>query len=48
VIEADESDASLTRYCSEIGVILNIEKDHQEIEALLPLFQTFRSNANAL
>lgn len=43
VIEADESDGSLTRYEPEVGLFLNIEKDHQEIEALMPLFRTFRS-----
>jgi UDP-N-acetylmuramate--alanine ligase len=43
VIEADESDGSLTRYNPEVGLLLNIEKDHQEVEALLPLFRTFRS-----
>jgi UDP-N-acetylmuramate-alanine ligase len=42
VIEADESDGSLVRYHPEIAVLLNIEKDHQEIEALMPLFRTFR------
>lgn len=46
VIEADESDGSLTRYRPEAGMILNIEKDHQEIEALMPLFQTFRAQCN--
>jgi len=46
VIEADESDGSLTRYRPEIGVLLNIEKDHQEIEALMPLFQTFRDQCH--
>ena len=45
VIEADESDGSLTRYRPEVGVLLNIDKDHQEIEALMPLFQTFRSQS---
>src|SRR5690606_11489811 len=42
VIEADESDGSLARYRPEIALLLNIEKDHQEIEALMPLFATFR------
>ncbi len=41
VIEADESDGSVTRYHPEVGLVLNIEKDHKEIAALLPLFQTF-------
>ncbi len=47
VIEADESDGSLVRYRPEIALLLNIEKDHQEIEALMPLFATFRDNAKA-
>jgi len=42
VMEADESDGTLVRYHPRIGVILNIEKDHQEISELLPLFATFR------
>ncbi len=42
VIEADESDGSLVRYHPEVAVLLNIEKDHQEIDALMPLFRTFR------
>ncbi len=47
VIEADESDGSLVRYRPEIAVLLNIEKDHQEIDALMPLFATFRDNSKA-
>jgi UDP-N-acetylmuramate-alanine ligase len=45
VIEADESDGSLVRYHPEVAVLLNIEKDHQEIDALMPLFRTFRAQA---
>jgi len=45
VIEADESDGSLVRYHPEVAVLLNIEKDHQEIDALIPLFTTFRAQA---
>ncbi|HEX2613717.1 MAG TPA: Mur ligase family protein [Fibrobacteria bacterium] len=45
VIEADESDGSLVRYRPEIAVLLNIEKDHQEIDALMPLFATFRERS---
>jgi len=45
VIEADESDGSLTRYQPEVALLLNIEKDHQEIDALMPLFRTFRSRS---
>jgi len=41
-IEADESDGSLVKYAPEIGVILNVEKDHKEISELIPLFIRFR------
>src|SRR5215471_4581488 len=40
VIEADESDGSIVQYKSEIGLLLNIDKDHKEIETLLDIFQT--------
>lgn len=42
VMEADESDGTLVRYHPRIGMALNIEKDHKEVAALLPLFTTFR------
>lgn len=44
VIEADESDGSIVQYHPEIGLLLNIEKDHQEIEELLQIFARFRDN----
>jgi UDP-N-acetylmuramate--alanine ligase len=44
VIEADESDGSIVKYHPEIGLLLNIDKDHQEIEELLDIFTTFRTN----
>lgn len=44
VIEADESDGSIVQYHPEIGLLLNIEKDHQEIEELLEIFTAFRNN----
>ena len=46
VIEADESDGSLTRYRPEVGIVLNIDKDHQEINELMPLFETFRAQCH--
>jgi len=46
VIEADESDGSIVQYKPEIGLLLNIDKDHQEIDQLLDLFETFRKNTN--
>ena len=42
VMEADESDGSLIKYSPEVGVILNVEKDHKEIGELMPLFEQFR------
>ena len=44
VIEADESDGSIVHYHPEIGVLLNIDKDHQEISELMEIFSTFRSH----
>src|SRR5690606_2722682 len=38
IIEADESDGSVIQYTPEIGLLLNIDKDHQEIEELISLF----------
>src|SRR5262250_2676149 len=34
VIEADESDGSIVNYHPEVGVLLNIDKDHKEIDEL--------------
>lgn len=45
VIEADESDGSIVQYKPEIGLLLNIDKDHQEIDELLSLFGTFKKNS---
>jgi UDP-N-acetylmuramate--alanine ligase len=45
VIEADESDGSIVQYKPEIGLLLNIDKDHKEIEILLDIFQTFKENS---
>lgn len=44
VIEADESDGSIVHYKPEIGVLLNIDKDHKEIDALIDIFTTFKNN----
>lgn len=46
VIEADESDGSIVQYHPEIGVLLNVDKDHQDIEDLMELFKTFKSHSN--
>ena len=44
IIEADESDGSIIKYKPEIGLLLNIDKDHQEIDELMDIFTTFRKN----
>ncbi len=41
IIEADESDGTLTKYTPEVGVILNIEKDHKEFDELEKIFGSF-------
>lgn len=48
IIEADESDGSVVQYEPEIGLLLNIDKDHQEIDELLDLFSIFKSNTKGL
>lgn len=45
VIEADESDGSIVQYHPEIGLLLNVDKDHQEIGELMNIFTTFRNNS---
>lgn len=45
VIEADESDGSIVQYHPEIGLLLNIDKDHQEIDELMSIFGIFKSNS---
>ena len=44
IIEADESDGSIVQYQPEIGVLLNIDKDHQELDALQEIFTLFKNN----
>jgi UDP-N-acetylmuramate--alanine ligase len=45
VIEADESDGSIVQYKSEIGLLLNIDKDHKEIDVLMEVFTVFKNNS---
>ncbi len=45
IIEADESDGSIVQYHPEIGVLLNVEKDHKELDELVKMFEIFRSNS---
>lgn len=44
VIEADESDGSIVQYKPEVGVLLNIDKDHKEMDTLMEIFSEFRNN----
>ena len=44
VIEADESDGSIVQYVPEIGLLLNIDKDHKELDALMEIFAIFKKN----
>ncbi len=43
IIEADESDGTLVNYSPEIGVILNIDRDHKEFDELEKIFGKFAS-----
>jgi UDP-N-acetylmuramate--alanine ligase len=45
VIEADESDGSIVQYHSEVGLLLNVDKDHKEIDVLMDVFAKFRDNS---
>ena len=45
IIEADESDGSIVQYHPEIGLLLNIDKDHQEMDELMNLFSTFKQHS---
>jgi UDP-N-acetylmuramate--alanine ligase len=45
VIEADESDGSIIQYEAEIGLLLNIDKDHKEIDELMQVFTIFKNNS---
>ncbi len=48
VIEADESDGSIVQYQPEAGLLLNIDKDHQEIDELMQIFGAFKNNTKEL
>ena len=48
VIEADESDGSIVQYHPEVGLLLNVDKDHQEIDELMQIFGTFKNNTKEL
>jgi UDP-N-acetylmuramate--alanine ligase len=48
VIEADESDGSIVQYEPEVGLLLNIDKDHKEMDALMDIFSIFKKNTSRL
>jgi UDP-N-acetylmuramate--alanine ligase len=48
VIEADESDGSIVNYHPEAGLLLNIDKDHKEIDELKEIFRTFKKHTKRL
>jgi len=48
VIEADESDGSIVNYHPEVGLLLNIDKDHKEIEELKDIFGIFKDHTKNL
>jgi UDP-N-acetylmuramate--alanine ligase len=43
VVEADESDGSLVRYAPAVGVILNLQRDHKEMEEVAAMFAALRA-----
>jgi UDP-N-acetylmuramate--alanine ligase len=47
IIEADESDGSIVQYHPEIGLLLNVDKDHQELDELMQLFTQFRAHSKS-
>lgn len=46
VFEADESDGTLVRYHPEIGLLLNLDRDHKELSELEEIFRTFRGQVS--
>jgi UDP-N-acetylmuramate--alanine ligase len=46
VVEADESDGTLTKYSPEVAVVLNISKDHKSIDEIRTLFETLVSQSS--
>lgn len=43
VVEADESDGSLVHYQPAVGVVLNLQRDHKEMDEVAALFATLRA-----
>jgi UDP-N-acetylmuramate--alanine ligase len=48
VIEADESDGSIVNYHPEVGLLLNLDKDHKEIDELKTIFSTFKAHTKKI
>lgn len=44
IVEADESDGTVEKYEPEIGVLLNIDRDHKELDELNQLFSLFKKH----
>ncbi len=45
VVEADESDGSLVRYAPAVGIILNLQRDHKEMEEVAAMFAVLRARS---
>ena len=45
VLEADESDGSVVRYHPALGLLLNLQRDHKEMDVVAEMFRTFRAHA---
>lgn len=45
IIEADESDGTIVKYRPAAGIVLNISKDHKNVEEVESLFQTFAAQS---
>jgi len=43
VLEADESDGSVVRYHPALGLLLNLQRDHKEMDVVAEMFRTFRA-----
>ena len=48
VVEADESDGTIVRYRPRTGLLLNISKDHKDVEVLNKIFSEFAGNCGRL
>lgn len=46
VVEADESDGTIARYKPKTGLLLNITKDHKNLEELKKIFGVFAGNCD--